>query len=148
MTANGPTCGEFGGRNASGRPCRHPAGRGTEAPVGPCSDHAPEPPHGITPAPAGLTVESQRTWYRILDIWPVGHDRRLLLRGALEAWDRYRSASEVVAREGLYVTNPESGVKRQHPAAAVVRDSFREFRLALKQVGLAPQAAQFFEDKN
>lgn len=155
MTAQDPhndaTCGDFGGRTSRGEPCAKPAGWGADADTGPCTYHRPESPtrfRDVPDAPAHLTVEAQQLWNRIMAVWPIGPDRELLLRGALEAWTRYREAVETLRREGDVVENPDSGNLRKHPAAAIANSAYREFRLSLKQLALQPQDPEAFHDEN
>ena len=79
-------------------------------------------------------------WRATLEGWEIGPDGLPLLRAALEMWDLYSKARKVVKREGPTIVNPESGVIRMHPAAAVACRALSEFRQCWRQLGLDPEA--------
>ena len=129
------TCGEQGGVNARGDPCARASGWGVPgSAAGLCMHHrearprakgadAPEPP-------AGLSAEAATAWRAVLGDWVLDPAEGLILWGALEAWDTYRSARELVLKEGVVVDG------KRHPAALVMRDSFAAFRTGVAQLGL------------
>ena len=86
--------------------------------------------------PKTLSREARRWWRRIVAEWHVEAEGLLLLQAALECWDRYVEARDLLAADGPVVTNPDSGVQRVHPASHVARDSLREFRQLWRQLGL------------
>jgi len=86
--------------------------------------------------PKTLSREARKWWRRIVAEWEVEAEGLLLLQAALEQWDAYVGARDILAEDGPVVTNPDSGVQRVHPAAHVARDSLREFRQLWRQLGL------------
>ena len=78
-------------------------------------------------------------WTPILNGWSIGPDGLPLLLAACQEWDTYMAAAAKVRAEGSTTVNPDSGVIRQHPAAAVARDSLREFRQLYRQLALDPE---------
>lgn len=140
------TCGDFGGETAKGQACTRRAGWGTDASEGLCKYHRPDPGgargangwEDIPEPPAHLSRECQQRWIEIHEGWKIGPEARELLRGALEQWDQYQQAREVLRREGPTVTNEDSGHVSKHPAAQVAKEAFSAFRLAMKDLGLQP----------
>lgn len=135
------TCGDFGGRNAHGEPCQRAAGWGRDAMTGKCMYHArsrprtapsedsdaPEPPEGLSDQAAGV-------WRAVLDGWVLAPEEELVLQGALEAWDTYLEARALLQRDGAVVQG--DGNLKRHPAALVARDAFRDYRAALRELGI------------
>lgn len=145
-------CGDYGGRNARGKPCERAAGWGVDSVTGPCMYHVERSPRehaagdeGTKAPPAGLSDQAAGVWSAVVAEWVLGAEELLVLEGALESWDTYTVARAQVKREGPVVTSP-SGVSKRHPALLVARDSFRDFRDSFRQLGLdtavAPKEAQ------
>lgn len=60
----------------------------------------------------------------------------MVLRTALEAFDRLNEARAIVQREGMIVTTAKSGAKHQHPAMQIEREARTQLLAAWKQLGL------------
>ena len=144
------TCGDYGGKNARGKPCERAAGWGVDASTGPCTYHVTRAPRehatdddGTSAPPTGLSDQAAGVWCAVLAEWVLGAEELLVLQGALESWDAYTVARAQVKREGPVVTS-RSGVAKRHPALLVARDSFRDFRDSFRQLGIdtavAPKA--------
>jgi hypothetical protein len=106
------------------KPAKQPARKHPATPAEPITSTA-----SIT---AGLSPEAAN-WFRLLEFDfsvtdPAG---RLLLRHALESWDRMREARAAIARDGLTVTCG-NGRPIQHPMLAVERDAGSAFRAAMR----------------
>jgi len=80
--------------------------------------------------PKHLTIESKRTWRRVANEYDLTPDAQMLLRGALENWDRAQAARELVNSEGL-VRNG-----RRHPAVDVEKQAYGLFQRFWRQLGL------------
>lgn len=80
--------------------------------------------------PKHLTDESKRAWRRISREYELTPDAGLLLRAALENWDRAQAARELVNREGMVL-----GEKR-HPACDVEKQAYGLFQRFMRQLGL------------
>jgi hypothetical protein len=80
---------------------------------------------GLSPAAA--------TWYQLLahDFGVDDPAGKLLLRHALEAWDRANEARAAIARDGLTVTCG-NGRPIAHPMLQVERDMGSAFRAAMR----------------
>lgn len=98
-------------------------------------------PDDLPDAPPHLSEESKQIWKEIHRRWVLDVDANLLLRGALESWDTYTVAQEILMKEGPTVQNRESGMVRVHPASLVARDSLKSFRLLMKDLQLDPNEA-------
>lgn len=133
-----PSCGDHGGRNNAGEPCRRPPGWGLEGDEGPCKDHihAAELPEGARPPPDHLSPESAALWREIVGLYQFGAEGYPLLQDALEARDRAAAAREEIQRTGLMFVNKDSGTPHPNPLLRVERDSWTAFRLAWKQLDL------------
>lgn len=92
----------------------------------------------IPAAPKHLSRDSRATWRAITSEWILGADSLPLLQGALENWDKYQQCQAQVARDGP-TFKTENGMIRQHPAAKLGLDYFAAYRMALRQLGLAPE---------
>ena len=69
-----------------------------------------------------MTQEAKSWWRKITDEWELGNDALLVLRGALEAFDRCQQARKLLEKEGLVVLD-RFKQQKVHPAAAIERDS-------------------------
>jgi P27 family predicted phage terminase small subunit len=81
-------------------------------------------------APEHLSDESKRVWRRIEKEYELTPDAALLLRAALENWDRAQTARELVTREGIVSGN------RRHPAIDVEKQAYGLFQRFMRQLGL------------
>jgi P27 family predicted phage terminase small subunit len=81
-------------------------------------------------APLHLSAESRRTWARIIAEYDITPDAALLLRAALENWDRAQAARELVSREGLVLNG------KRHPATDIEKQSYGLFQRFMRQLGL------------
>lgn len=135
-------CGDFGGETAKGQPCTRAAGWGRDASTGPCKHHR-ERPHASgdvpddwpPPPPDGMSEDARGVWRAAVDIWVLGPEELLTLRGALESWDLYARARDRLSREGTVVESDSGAVKR-HPAAIVARDALRDYRAGMAELGI------------
>jgi P27 family predicted phage terminase small subunit len=89
-------------------------------------------------APAHLSDEARSMWDAIVGEWVLGPDALPLLRAALESWDLFQVCRAEISRDGPTVTNPDSGLMRQHPAVKTMEGALREFRQCFRQLGLEP----------
>lgn len=140
-TTDGSKC---GATTAKGGSCEKPAGWGRPGLGGKCAYHAgrenggqpdasddPPPP----PAPDHLDEDAAEMWDSIHADYVLSPAENRVLLGGLEAWMRYRQATEKLDAEGLTVEGANGQVKR-HPACTVARNSYADFRAALGQLGL------------
>lgn len=131
-----------GAETARGKRCERDAGWGTPGVGGPCKYHAgrengdqPPPVGDDPPAPKTLSSEATQVWKAVVSEWHLSAEERLILRGGLEAWDRYQQARQTLDREGPTVEGA-AGAPKKHPAAQIARDSYREYRASVAQLGL------------
>lgn len=93
----------------------------------------------IPPAPSTLSSEAAGHWDRIVGEWDLSEPGLILLRSALESFDRAAQAREILAREGMAITDRFNQPK-PHPMCGVERDARASLLQALKSLGLdAPQ---------
>jgi phage terminase small subunit len=137
------TCGDFGGRTKAQEPCGKPAGWGRKGHTGRCRLHALEvnaPNRSLTwaheaPAPPEhLSARATGLWEDIARRWVLTADELGVLEGALTAFDRAAEARRDIEVHGL-VTR-DTSTPHANPSVRVERDALREYRLALKQLGL------------
>ncbi len=72
--------------------------------------------------PEHLSREAKSWWRKITEEWELGNDALLVLRGALEAFDRCQQARKLLEKEGLVVLD-RFKQQKVHPAATIERDS-------------------------
>jgi hypothetical protein len=83
-------------------------------------------------APAHLSDEAQGLWTALQAAYDLDDDYgRLLLRTALEAFDRAQGARTAIERDGATVPDAR-GALRAHPLIAVERDARAAMISALK----------------
>jgi P27 family predicted phage terminase small subunit len=80
--------------------------------------------------PKHLSPESKRTWRRIAAEYNLTPDAELLLRAALENWDRAQAARAMVTADGLVIDG------KRHPAVDVEKQAFGLFQRFMRQLGL------------
>lgn len=87
-------------------------------------------------APEHLTPEAAEWWERIQQEYSISDNGgRLLLTTAMEAFDRMKSASKVIAEEGATIKDRFDQVK-SHPLLTVERDARAAMVTALKSLNL------------
>lgn len=84
----------------------------------------------MTKPPDHLSAESKSHWRRIAKEFDLTADAALLLRCALEQFDRAQAARELVSREGLVVNG------KRHPATDIEKTAFGLFGRFMRQLGL------------
>ena len=80
--------------------------------------------------PKHLSAESKRTWRRVAGEYDLTPDAEMLLRGALENWDRAQAARELVSREGIVLNG------KRHPAVDVEKQAYGLFQRFMRALGL------------
>lgn len=80
--------------------------------------------------PKHLSPESKRTWRRVVNEYDLTPDAGLLLRAALENWDRAQAARELVSAEGLVIDG------KRHPAVDVEKQAYGLFQRFMRALGL------------
>jgi P27 family predicted phage terminase small subunit len=90
----------------------------------------------VKKAPAHLSAEARRLWYKIARTYTDFDEYGfLVLRVALESFDRLQEARRAIEAEGVtYVT--ETGYKREHPALKTEKSSRDGFIAAIRLLGL------------
>ena len=90
-------------------------------------------------APKHLSAEARRIWNKMVAEWNFDDSTLMILRQALEAFDRLNQAREAIARDGLTVAD-RFGAQRAHPALIVEKDSRLALLRAWRQLGLDIEA--------
>lgn len=89
-----------------------------------------------------LSVESKKFWRRIASEYELTQDAALLLRSALENWDRAQSARVLIAKEGMVLGGENSCGEcgrtgsRRHPAIDIEKQCYGLFQRFMRQLGL------------
>ncbi len=81
-------------------------------------------------APNHLSDESKGHWRRISKEFDLGPDAALLLRCALEQFDRAQSARALIDLEGLVIEG------KRHPACDIEKTAYGLFGRYMRQLGL------------
>lgn len=87
-----------------------------------------EPPEHLGPAGAG-------EWRRVVSEFDIELQRLGTLLVACDAYDMHEAAREQVAQEGL-IYETGQGMKRVHPAAAVMRDAGIRYLRAMRELNI------------
>jgi P27 family predicted phage terminase small subunit len=88
--------------------------------------------------PKHLTAEARRIWRNMVAEWQFDDATLMILRQALEAFDRLNQAREAITRDGLTILGPSG--QRAHPALLVEKDSRNALLRAWRQLGLDVEA--------
>jgi P27 family predicted phage terminase small subunit len=86
-------------------------------------------------APAHLRLETRRWWRQIVADYELESHHLRLFQAVCESWDEYRSATEVVRRDGQTVVD-RFGQLKPHPLIAVARDARIAFYRGLRELAL------------
>lgn len=84
----------------------------------------------MTKPPKHLSAESKGHWRRISKEYDLTPDAALLLRCALEQFDRAQSARAMVDAEGLVIDG------KRHPACDIEKQAYGLFQRFMRQLGL------------
>lgn len=90
----------------------------------------------IPKPPEHLSKEARAIWRRVNEEFELDASGLLLLRTALEAWDRMQQARREIEARGLVIVNPQTGVAHQNPACAVEEKARAGFLRAWAALGL------------
>lgn len=90
--------------------------------------------------PEWLSAESKSLWLAVEAGWKLDAPGKLVLLSGCEALDRMRQCQATLGTEGLTAID-RFGQTRAHPLLAVERDCRTAVLKALKQLGLAADAA-------
>lgn len=85
--------------------------------------------------PARLSTEAKGWWKRIVGAWDLDDAALLLLESALTAFDRWRAAEAMLAKEGTVVRDRFDQPK-PHPATVIERDAKQTLLKNLKALNL------------
>jgi len=80
--------------------------------------------------PEHLSDEAKAMWERVATEYELTPDALMLLRVALENWDRAQQARELVTRKGLVLNG------RRNPAVDIEKQCYSLFMRAMRQLGL------------
>lgn len=80
--------------------------------------------------PKHLSPESKTAYRRVMREYELAPDSEMLLRAALENWDRAQAARSLVSQEGLVLNG------RRHPAVDIEKQAYGLFQRFVRQLGL------------
>ncbi|MFB7007881.1 MULTISPECIES: phage terminase small subunit P27 family [unclassified Streptomyces] len=116
------------GRDSGGRPVN----------VGPAFKRLPPE------APSWLSDEARAEWDRVVPgltrLELLKEEDRAALAAYCESWSTFRTATEIVQREGLTIEAAQGTLP--HPAVAIARNAGREVRTWAAHFGLTPSTEQ------
>lgn len=94
------------------------------------------------PKPPAYLSDLAKTWWKKLNAeFEFGPDALLILEAAMQAFDRWVEARDIVTLEGITLEDRFGQVK-QHPATLIERDARGAMLQGLKQLGLQAEAPQ------
>lgn len=103
----------------------------------------PRPRERLPVQPEWLSSAGAEEWNRVLPDLAVMRTAREVDASALaaycEAVARLRTATQLVARAGLMIKDPD-GALRKNPAVAQARDASNEVRMWAREFGFTPSA--------
>ena len=87
--------------------------------------------------PKALSREAKAIWRKLVDEYDMADDTAalLLLRSAMESYDRVQEVRAILAEEGLTVSGT-AGTTKAHPATTVERDARSAMVTALRALNL------------
>ena len=91
-------------------------------------------------APSHLTTATKAWWKSVCEDYSLEPHHLRLLQLAGEAWDRAQAAREIIAAEGLVVTDDRKN-PRAHPAVAIEKDARTAFARLVRELDLDTEAA-------
>lgn len=86
-------------------------------------------------APAHLSAESKELWRAIVNGWALDEGGLLILRVALESFDRLNEARALVERDGAVIKDRFGNLKA-HPALCTEKEARLGLLRAWRQLGL------------
>lgn len=103
--------------------------------------HEPQPRTDLAAPPVWLTERQQATWREVVELSPPG-----LLKDVdasvfavwVVAFDLYQEASEKLARTGMLIKAPNTGVPMQSPYLAIVNRQAQIMLKAAAEMGFTP----------
>lgn len=103
--------------------------------------HEPQPGADLAAPPAWMTERQKATWSEVVELSPPG-----LLKDVdasvfsvwVIAFDLYQEASEKLARTGMLIKAPNTGVPMQSPFLAIVNRQAQIMLKAAAEMGFTP----------
>ena len=86
-------------------------------------------------SPRGYTLEARRLWEQVVEGWDLDPPATTILDLACHALQRIREAQQLIARDGLVVTD-RFGQRKPNPAAAIERDAKQTLLRSLRALNL------------
>jgi len=87
--------------------------------------------------PASLSPAAKKRWRALQEEFDIVDAAGLqLLEVGFIAWDTMQKAQAILDEEGLVVESDTTGVKRAHPAVAVLKESRASYLKALSMLNL------------
>lgn len=83
----------------------------------------------MTTPPKHLSRESRAYWKHVAEQYEITLDAGILLRAALENWDRAQQARVLVAAEGIVKDG------KRHPAIDIEKQAYGLFHRFMRQLG-------------
>lgn len=97
-------------------------------------------------APEWLSDEARAEWDRVVPgldaLGVLKPEDRAALAAYCDSWATYVAATRQCEREGLTLTNPDSGRVHAHPAVAVANTAARQMLRFAVEFGLTPASEQ------
>lgn len=107
----------------------------------PLNAHEPQPRADLADAPSWLTERQKATWTEVVEMSPPGLLKDIdasVFAVWVVAFDLYQEASERLARSGMLVKAPNTGVPMQSPYLALVNRQAQIMMKAASEMGFTP----------
>ena len=86
-------------------------------------------------APHHLSSESKKIYKQLTLDWDFDHSALILLKTALEAYDRLQTARKEIDQEGTAITTP-TGHLKPHPSLRIEKEARQGFLMAWRMLNL------------
>ena len=85
--------------------------------------------------PPHLSTETKRLWKQLCHEWDFDHSALILMKTALEAYDRLQTARREIDRDGTTITTP-TGHLKPHPSLRIEKEARAGFLMAWRMLNL------------
>jgi P27 family predicted phage terminase small subunit len=103
--------------------------------------HEPQPRADLSTAPEWMTQRQRDTWTEVIALAPPGLLKDLdasVFAVWVVAYDLYQEASDKLARTGMLIKAPNTGVPMQSPYLAIVNRQAQIMMKAAAEMGFTP----------
>ena len=90
-------------------------------------------------APVNLSNEAKRIWKQLCLEWDLDYSALILLKTALESYDRLQTARKEIDQDDTTITTP-TGHMKPHPSLRIEKEARQGFLMAWRMLNLNIEA--------